>query len=191
MLTLTPTATRLPGSPAQIHPETSLADLRALKAAWAQSARELGYPEMAYQVTAWLGREVVMRPSGRIFQVWSSGNVFALTREYAAQYLPELETHLVRRSLVIYIGQPDTRHTNLVDQIVLSDQLCKVADWRWQSVANEWVELEQNYFLPGFWFNAFLNADLAAEAALRRAHREHLETERLNLLAEMLAGQVL
>jgi hypothetical protein len=191
MLTLTPTATRLPGSPAQIHPETSLADLRALKAAWAQSARELGYPEMAYQVTAWLGREVVMRPSGRIFQVWSSGNVFALTREYAAQYLPELETHLFRRSLVIYTGQPDTRHANLVDQIVLSDQLCKVADWRWQSVENERVELEQNYFLPGFWFNAFLNADLEAEAALRRAHSEHLETERLSLLAEMLAGQVL
>lgn len=193
MLTTLPTtlAPRLPGSPAQIQPETSLADLRALKAAWAQSARELEYPEMAYKVASWLGCEIVLHPSGRVFKVWSSGNVFALVREYSAQFIPELNTNLILRSLVIYTGQPDLRRSNLVDQIVLSEQLFKVTDWRWQIIGEELVEMEQNYFLPGRWFNAFLCAEIEAEGALRQARSEQIENERLDLLAEMLAGQVI
>ena len=192
MLTITPTTLiqRIPGSPAQILPETSLADLHSIKAAWAQSARELEYPEMAYKVATWLGREITMRPGGRIFKVWSSGNVFALVREYSEQFIPALNTNLIVRSLAIYTGQPDTRRSNLVDQIVLSEHLFKVAHWRWQIVEKEIVEMEHNYFLPGRWFNAFLSAEIEADGALRQAHSEQIENERLDLLAEMLAGQV-
>ena len=203
MLTITPTtmattfAQTMPGSPAQIQPSTSLADLRAIRASWAQSARDLGYPEMAYKVTTWLGREIVLRPSGRAFKVWSSGNVFALVREYSEQYIPSLSTSLVIRSLAVYTGQPDTRRANSestpdlwgIDQIVLSESLFKVAYWRWQIVANEIVEMEDNYFLPGRWFNAFLCAEIEADGALRQARSEQIENERLTLLAEMLAGQ--
>jgi hypothetical protein len=197
MLTITPTtmATTLaqtrPGSPAQILPSTSLADLRAIRASWAQSARDLGYPEMAYKVTTWLGREIVFRPSRRVFKVWTSGNVFALVREYSEQYIPSLSTSLVMRSLAVYTGQPDTRRANLIDQIVLSDHLFKVAYWRWQIVGNEILEMEDNYFLPGRWFNAFLCAEIEADGALRQAHSEQIENERLTLLAEMLAGQAI
>ena len=196
MLTITPTtmattlAQTMPGSPAQILPSTSLADLRAIKASWAQSARDLAYPEMAYKVTTWLGREIVSRPSGRAFKVWSSKDVFALVHEYAEQYVPSLATYLIVRSLAVFTGQPDTRRANLIDQIVLSDNLFKVAYWRWQIVGNEILEMEDNYFLPGRWFNAFLSAEIEADGALRQAHSEQIENERLTLLAEMLAGQV-
>ena len=195
MLTITPTtmattlAQRMPGSPAQIQPSTSLADLRAIRASWAQSARDLGYPEMAFKVTTWLGREIVLRPSGRAFKVWSSGNVFAMVREYSEQYIPSLSTSLIIRSLAVFTDQPDTRRANLIDQIVLSDHLFKVAYWRWQIVGNEILEMEDNYFLPGRWFNAFLCAEIEADGALRQAHSEQIENERLTLLAEMLAGQ--
>ncbi|MEI7849052.1 MAG: hypothetical protein WCK35_24855 [Chloroflexota bacterium] len=195
MLTITPTtmattlAQRIPGSPAQIQPSTSLADLRAIRASWAQSARDLGYPEMAFKVTTWLGREIVSRPSGRVFKVWSSGNVFALVREYSEQYIPLLSTSLIIRSLAVFTGSPDIRRTNLLDQIVLSDNLFKVAYWRWQFVGNEIMEMEDNYFLPGRWFNAFLCAEIEADGVIRQARSEQIENERLTLLAEMLAGQ--
>jgi len=194
MLTITPIVTtlaqRMPGSPAQIQPSTSLADLRAIRASWAQSARDLAYPEMAYKVTTWLGREIVSRPSGRVFKVWSSGNVFALVREYSEQYIPSLSTSLIIRSLAVFTGQVDTRRANLIDQIVLSDNLFKVAYWRWQIVGNEILEMEDNYFLPGRWFNAFLCAEIEADGFIRQARSEQIENERLTLLAEMLAGQV-
>jgi hypothetical protein len=181
---------RIPGSPAQILPETSLADLHTIKAAWAQSARELEYPEMAYKVASWLGREIIMRPSGRVFKVWSSGNVFALVREYSEQFIPALNTDLIVRSLMVFTGQPDLRRSNLIDQIVVSDHLHKVAQWRWYIAGDESIEWEDNYFLPGRWFNAFLSAEIEADGALRQAHSEQIENERLRLLAEMLAGQV-
>ena len=193
MLTITPTNTtitqRMPGSPEQILPGTSLADLRAIKASWAQSARDLAYPEMAYKVTTCLGREIIARPSGRVFRVWSSGNVFALVHEYAQQYIPALSTNPIVHSLAIFSGHPDTRRANLIDQIVLSESLSKVAYWRWQIVGEEITEMEDNYFLPGRWFNAFLSAEIEADGALRQAHSEQTENERLRLLAEMLAGQ--
>ena len=195
MLTITPTtmattlAQRMPGSPAQILPGTSLADLRAIRASWAQSARDLAYPEMAYKVTTWLGREIVSRPSGRAFKVWSSEKVFALVREYSEQYIPSLSTSLIVRSLAVFTGSPDTRRANLIDQIVLSDNLSKVAYWRWQIIAEETHEMEDYYFLPGCWFNAFLCAEIEADGVIRQARSEQIENERLTLLAEMLAGQ--
>ena len=194
MLTITPTLTtlaqRMPGSPAQILPSTSLADLRVIKASWAQSARDLAYPEMACKVTTWLGREIIARPSGRVFKVWSDKDVFALVHEYTEQYSPSLATYLIVRSLAVFTGQPDTRRANLIDQIVLSDNLFKVANWRWQIVGDETREMEDNYFLPGRWFNAFLCAEIEADGVIRQARSEQIENERLTLLAEMLAGQV-
>ena len=195
MLTITPTtmaatlAQTMPGSPAQIQRSTSLAELRAIRASWAQSARDLAYPEMAYKVTTWLGREIVSRPSGRAFKVWSSEKVFALVREYSEQYIPSLSTSLIVRSLAVFTGSPDTRRANLIDQIVLSDHLFKVAYWRWQIVGNEIMEMEGNYFLPGCWFNSFLCAEIEADGFIRQARSEQIENERLTLLAEMLAGQ--
>ena len=195
MLTTTNSTTtlaqRLPGSPAQIQPDTSLAELRAIKTSWAQSARDLGYPEMAYKVATCLGREIIARPSGRVYRLWSSGDVFALTREYAEQYIPALSTFRIVRSLAVFTGQPDSRRANLIDQIVLSEQLARVAHWRWQIAGDEILEMDDNYFLPGHWFNAFLSAEIEADSVLRQAHSEQTENERLRLLAEMLAGQAI
>jgi len=49
--------------------------------------------------------------------------------------------------------------------------------------------MEDNYFLPGRWFNAFLCAEIEADGVIRQARSEQIENERLTLLAEMLAGQ--
>ena len=191
MLTTIPTtlAKRMPITPAQILPDTSLAELRAIRASWAQSARDLEYPEMAYKIASWLGREVILHPSGRAFKVWSSKDVFALVREYSEKFIPALNTNLIVRSLAVFTGQPDTRRANLIDQIVLSDNLFKVAYWRWQIVGDETREMEDNYFLPGRWFNAFLCAEIEADGVIHQARSEQIENERLTLLAEMLAGQ--
>ena len=40
------TGPTIPASPVDLHPDTSIADMNAIKAAWREQAREAGYPEI-------------------------------------------------------------------------------------------------------------------------------------------------
>ena len=109
----------VPSSPAAIFPDTSLADLKAIKAFWTMDAREQGYPEKIYNVTNSLGKIVSTHPDGRVHKIWSGGNVYAITREYVDRYVPAKGTNLVVYLLAVFVGELDHKHKNPVDQIVL------------------------------------------------------------------------
>ena len=179
----------IPASPAEIHPNTSIADLNAIKVAWTQSAREAGYPELVYNVTSRLGQEVVTRPRGHINKLWSSGNVHAITREYTEQYTLANGTHLVSCYLSVYVGEPDLEREGLVDQIILSRKMFHVAQWRWSLLGEQTTEKEGNFLIPGKWLNVFLTMEDAANQAASQDTSEKDEEERQSLLTELLAGQ--
>ena len=179
----------IPASPLEIHPNTSIADLNAIKVAWTQSAREAGYPELVYNVTSRLGQEVVTRPRGHINKLWSSGNVHAITREYTEQYTLANGTHLVSCYLSVYVGEPDREREGLVDQIILSRKMFHVVQWRWSLLGEQTTEKEGNFLIPGKWLNVFLTMEDAANQAASQDTSEKDEEERQNLLTELLAGQ--
>ena len=178
----------VPSSPAAIFPNTSLADLKAIKAFWTMGAREQGYPEKIYIVTNCLGKEVITHPDGRVHKIWSGGNVYALAREYVDRYVPARGTNLVVYLLAVYVGELDHKHKNPVDQIVLSDKMLKVVYWHWNLVGEDVSEWEDNYLIPGRWLDVFLTAEAEAKEISARAALDQMENERKQLLAEMLAG---
>ena len=188
-LTVQADSSTIPASPAEIHPNTSIADLNAIKVAWTQNAREAGYPELVYNVTSRLGQEVVTRPRGHINKLWSSGNVHAITREYTEQYTLANGTHLVSCYLSVYVGEPDLEREGLVDQIILSRKMFHVAQWRWNLLGEQTTEKEGNFLIPGKWLNVFLTMEDAANQAASQDTSEKDEEERQSLLTELLAGQ--
>src|ERR1700690_3882687 len=89
------TGPSIPASPAEIHPDTTLSELNMIRAAWTQNAREAGYPEIIYNVTSRLGKEIITRPRGHVNKVWSSGRIYAITREFTEQYTLADGTHQI------------------------------------------------------------------------------------------------
>ena len=179
----------IPASPCEIHPNTSIADLNAIKTAWIQSAREAGYPELVYNVTSRLGQEVITRPGGHANKVWSSGNVHAITREFTERYTIADGTHLVSRYLSVYIGEPEPKWNDLVEQIVLSRKMFNVAQWRWNLLGEQSTEQAGNFLIPGKWLNVFLAMEAAAHQSASQDASANDEEERQSLLAELLVGQ--
>lgn len=178
----------VPSSPAAIFPDTSLADLKAIKAFWTIGAREQGYPEKIYNVTNCLGKEVITHSDGRVHKLWSGGNVYALACEYVDRYVPARGTNLVVYLLAVYVGELDHKHKNPVDQIVLSDKMLKVTCWRWNLVGEDVTEWEDNYLIPGKWLDVFLTAEAEANEISARAVLDQMENERQHLLTKLLAG---
>ncbi len=183
------TALVIPASPAEISPETSLEELNAIKFAWTQNAREMNYPAKACQVAFWLGRDVITHPREHVYKVWSRGNVHLLVREYEERYQAADGTRMKVCILLGFIGEPDLTRKNLVDQILLSAKMFKVADWRWSIFAGEVKEWQENYFIPGKWVDVFLAAEAEANEVGARTSFEFQEHERQHLLAELLAGR--
>ena len=178
----------VPSSPVAIFPDTSLADLKAIKAFWTMGAREQGYPEKIYNVTNCLGKIVSTHPDGRVHKIWSGGSVYAIAREYVDRYVPAKGTNLVVYLLAVYVGELDHKHKNPVDQIVLSDKMLKVVYWHWNLVGEDVTEWEDNYLIPGKWLDVFLTAEAEAKEMSARAALDQMENERQQLLSEMLAG---
>lgn len=183
------TGPSIPASPAEIHPDTSVADLNTIRAAWTRNAREAGYPEFVYDVTSRLGQEIITRPRGHVNKVWSSGKVYAITREFTEQYTLADGTHQISCYLSVYIGGPDLGKEDPFDQIVLSSNIFNVARWRWNVLGQRTTEKEGNFLIPGKWLNAFITMELAAQQAELDALSTKDREERQRLLAEMLAGQ--
>jgi hypothetical protein len=182
------TGLSIPSSPGEISPETSLEDLNTIKVSWAQNARELGHPEKVYNVAFWLGQEIVTHPREHVYKVWSSGNVYALAREYTERYQSADGTPLRVCSLAVFLGDPDRERKNLVDQIILSTKMFKVANWHWNIFGGEVKEWDDNYLIPGRWLDVFLAAEAEANEVAARATVDQMENERQCLLAELLAG---
>jgi len=183
------TGPSIPASPAEVHPDTSIADLNSIKAAWTQNAREAGYPEIVYDVTSRLGQEIITRPRGHVNKVWSSGKIYAITREFTEQYTLADGTHQISCYLSVYVGEPDLGREGLFDQIVLSKSMFHVASWRWNVLGERITEKEGNFLIPGKWLDVFLAMESAANQSASDAMSTKDEEERQRLLTEMLVGQ--
>ena len=183
------TGPSIPASPIEVHPDTSIADLNIIRAAWTQNAREAGYPEIVYDVTSRLGQEIITRPRGHVNKVWSSGKIYAITREFTEQYTLADGTHQISCYLSVYVGEPDLGREGLFDQIVLSKNMSHVASWRWNVLGERITEKEGNFLIPGKWLDVFLAMESAANQAASDNQLTKDEEERQRLLTEMLAGQ--
>ena len=183
------TGLSIPASPAEIHPDTSIADLNIIRAAWTQNAREAGYPEIVYDVTSRLGQEIITRPRGHVNKVWSSGKVYAITREFTEQYTLADGTHQISCYLSVYVGKTDSEREGLFDQIVLSKKMSAVARWRWKVLGERITEKEDNFLIPGKWLNVFLAMESTANQAVSDSLAMKDEGERQGMLAEMLVGR--
>jgi hypothetical protein len=182
------TARVLPASPGEISPEASLEELNAIKSAWTQEARDMNYPAKACHVAFWLGREVITHPREHIYKIWSSESVHLLVREYEERYQAADGTRMKVCILLGFIGEPDLTHKNPVDQILLSTRMFKVVNWRWSIFAGEVKDWQENYFIPGNWIDVFLAVEAEANEISARAEVDQQESERQQLLAELLAG---
>ena len=179
----------IPTSPAEIHPDTPINELNSIKAAWTQNARQAGYPEIIYDVTSRLGKEIITRPRGHVNKLWSNGWVHAITREFTELYTLADGTHQISCYLSAYIGEPDLGKEDPFDQIVLSANMSNVARWRWNVLGERITEKEGNFLIPGKWLDVFLAMESAANQAALDTQSTSSEEERQRLLAEMLAGQ--
>src|SRR5690242_11387620 len=191
----TPTApvqtdpTTIPVSPVEIRSDMSIEELKVIKAKWTQNAREAGYPEIIFNVTSRLGQEIITRPRGHINRVWSSGKVYAITREFTEQYTLADGTHQISCYLSVYVGEPDLEREGLFNQIVLSKNMSDVACWRWSVLGERVTEKEGNFLIPGNWLDVFLAMEATANQAASDSTDASVEEERQRLLAEMLAGK--
>jgi hypothetical protein len=183
------TSQSIPASPAEIRLDTSLAELNIIREAWIQKAREAGYPEIVYDVTSRLGQEIITRPRGHVNKGWSSGKVYAITREFTEQYTLADGTHQISCYLSVYIGEPDLTREGLFDQIVLSHKMFHVASWRWNVLGQRITEKEGNFLIPGKWLDVFLSMEPSANQATLDNQLSKDEEERQHLLTEMLVGK--
>ena len=91
-----------PPSRSQASADMSLAELRQVRQDWLTAARELGYPEIAWEVLKNLGRSAsfgVLREA--LF--WQSGRVCLTGGQEATRYNTECNAFVERRSLAAYI----------------------------------------------------------------------------------------
>jgi hypothetical protein len=182
------TARVIPASPREISPGTSLEELSAIKSAWTQDARDRNYPAKACHVAFWLGREVITHPREHIYKVWSRENVYLLVREYEERYQDADGARMKVCTLLGLIGELDLNHRNPLDQILLSQRMFKVINWRWSIFAGQVKEWQENFFIPGNWVEVFLAAEAEANEIAARAEVDQQENERQQLLANLLTG---
>ena len=182
---------------AHVLPDTDLVDLRAIKAAWTQAARDLDYPRLAWDVVRNLGRIEkfgVLREA----HYWEAlgGKVRLLGSESTAKYIPQLRAYVVRRQVLAYVMPEafDTRWAKPEQAIMCGHQVLR---WAWLTAEtpdgslceeDEGPKKDSLLFIPGQWMNEILRAKAEAEAAIMAAVQKKVEADRQTLLAELLFG---
>jgi len=186
---------------AQVTADLSLSDLRGVKSAWIQAARDLDYPKMAWDIVRSLGRLTrfgVLREAW----FWQSGNVSLVGSETSVRFSEIHRAFIARRAVSTYVACPDARprpaFDNPVDNAILGGD--QVMYWAWLTAdspegplceEDEGEKKDKLLFIPGQWANALLAARPQAETALRNAAREKTERERRKLLDQLLVGKEL
>jgi hypothetical protein len=184
---------------AQVTTDLSLTDLRGVKAAWVQAARDLDYPRLAWDIVRNLGRLTrvgVLREAW----FWQSGNLSLVGGETSLRYSELYASTITRRVVSAYLARPDAKaHTvfnNPVDNAILGGD--QVMVWAWLTAdtrdgplceEDEGEKKDKLLFIPGQWTNALLEAQSQAETAIRNAAREKVEHERQTLLKQLLVGK--
>ena len=176
---------------AHVTPDTDLADLRAIKAAWIQAARDLDYPTLAWNVARNLGKRVFWVG----YQGWLfvSGDVTLFGLEDKGPFSLPRNSFVTRRSVSAYVakGGDHKSYPNPADNRIVNSH--QVMYWTWLLYEDDTPEEDADrtnkyLFIPGQWMNAVLRAQADAEAAIKVAAQKKLESDRQNLLAELLLG---
>lgn len=184
---------------AQVTADLSLTDLRGVKTAWVQAARDLGYPKMAWDIVRNLGR---LSRFGVLREAWfwQSGNVSLVGSETSVRFSEIHQAFIARRAVSAYVVCPNLKvgavFNNLVDEAILGGD--QVMYWAWLtadspdgSLCEEDVgeKKDKLLFIPGQWMNALLEAQPRAATAICNAAREKAERERRKLLDQLLVGK--
>lgn len=190
------TTTQVP-TRAHVTPETDLADLRAIKSAWVQAARDLGYPNLAWKVVRNLGRREkfgVLRETN----YWEAldGKVRLLGDENTVKYSPPHRAYVVRRYVAAYV-MPEMFETRFAspEQAIMNGH--QVLRWAWLmadtpggSLCEEDEGQKKDFliFIPGQWANEILRVQAETEAVIKAAAHEKAEADRQQMLAELVFG---
>jgi hypothetical protein len=190
------TTTQVP-TRAHVTPDTDLADLRAIKSAWVQAARDLDYPNLAWKVVCNLGRREkfgILRET----YYWEAlgGKVRLLGDENTVRYSPPHRAYIVRRHVAAYV-MPQAFETQYAkpEQAIMGGH--QVLRWAWLmaetpegSLCEEDEGEKKDFllFIPGQWANEILRVQAETEAAIKAAVHEKAEADRQQLLAELLFG---
>lgn len=182
---------------AHVTSSTDLADLRAIKTAWTQAARDLDYPRMAWDVVRNLGRREkfgVLRETN----YWEAlgGKVRLLGDENTVKYSPQHRAYVVRRYVAAYV-MPETFSTKYAkpEQAIMCGH--QVLRWAWLTAEtpdgslceeDEGEKKDFLLFIPGQWMNEILRVQADAEAAIKAAFQKKTEADRQKLLTELLFG---
>jgi hypothetical protein len=193
---LTSTTTAIP-TRAHVTPNTELLDLRAIKSAWTQAARDLDYPQLAWDVVRNLGRREkfgVLRETN----YWEAldGKVRLLGDENTVRYSPRHRAYIVRRYVLAYV-MPEKFDTHWAkpEQAIMEGH--QVLRWAWLTTddpddstceEDEGEKKDFLLFIPGQWMNEILRAKAETEAAIMAAVHKKAEADRQKLLAELLFG---
>lgn len=186
----------------QLRSDTSLADLKQLKHAWLEEARQQAVPVKIWEILRWLGQPVQF---GMLREAlfWQSGKISLIGSQSSVIYSPAHGTFVERRVITVYVARENAtppQHSNLqnpVDKAIFTGD--QVLRWGWlvaeSPVHGELIEedLGENghnlLFVPGRWVEVILAATPQAEAAARQQGREGQESERQHLLQQMLVGK--
>jgi hypothetical protein len=182
---------------AHVTPDTDLADLRAIKNAWTQAARDLDYPRLAWDVVRNLGRREkfgVLRETN----YWEAleGKVRLLGDEDTVKYSPQHRAYVVHRYVTAYVMPEafDSQYAKPEQAIMCGHQVLR---WAWLTAETLDGPLSEEddgekkdflLFIPGQWMNEVLRVQTEAEAAIKAAAQVKIEAERQTLLAELLFG---
>lgn len=189
-----------PAGPAQISPETTLAELHEIKAVWASLAADLGYLENCWEVVHWLGEPVFCQGHHQ-FLLWRSqdGELAILGSENRKTFNPDESAWLVERKVSVWLknavetarNQGILRQTSRpVDAILFSSRCVVRHAWNYFEVKSPiLLPLTATLFIPGQWIAKILAVTVEAKGAKLRTVFEAGEAERKELLAELMVGQ--
>ncbi len=201
----TPLSIAVPPGPADIAPDTSMADLRNIKLEWLRLAQNAGYTEMCWQVVQWLGEPVKIAGRAPALVCRLPNGVALVGHEHAERRLVRSSSDesqnawLMQRFVTVWLenGAAEDRgllsqareRGNVVDEIMFSSVMVAQLVWEYPGDGQPRLLDEQSTFLPGKWFNAILAALPDAKEQAQASGAETVETERRQLLSSLLAGR--
>jgi len=207
-VTTSPTATptiAIPSGPADIAPDTPLADLRNIKQGWLQLAENAGYTEMCWQIVQWLGEPIKIAGRAPVLVCRLPNGVALIGREHAERRLVRSSSDesqnawLMQRCVTVWLenGAAEDRgllsqareRGNVVDEIMFPSVMVAQLVWEYPGDGQPRLLEAQSTFLPGKWFNSILAALPDAKEQAQASGAETVETERRQLLSSLLAGR--
>ncbi len=191
MLSVSSPGVRAPASPAQIDPEASLAELKAIKNEWLHLAEDAGYAQACWDVLDWLG--VPTRTGTHVNNVFEAapGRLWLIGSEKVEKFIESAGGWRARRHVGVFYRKNPLSGRPSVDQVVTISM--QVAYFEWEYVTGSVPEPpqlipEKSIFVPGNWLTVVLGKLPDARQAAQANGQAGIERERQELMAKLLIG---